>query len=178
MFGKIRLVAVLVVLAAMVVMAMVVAGCDGEPPKSDQEQQQKNEQLSQEANRQVGFPAIKNFREKKIVKDIYELRDQANLLTYTYIYCEYTGKFTFVGETVGYGIPYALQFSNPEKIADSWESGYAILPQAEPNGLFTPDSADGTWILMKQPDGKVTPQYIEPRIAVFTYKLSSNMVQQ
>lgn len=45
--------------------------------------------------------------------------------------------------------------------------------QADPNGLFSPTSADGTWILMADPNGgtAVKPVYVEPRIIVSPFKL-------
>jgi hypothetical protein len=87
-----------------------------------------------------------------------------------------SGKLVFVGESIGYGIPAATQFTNPQKIAEksSYQSAmaYAILPQADPNGLFSPASAEGTWIILKDPHGNATkPVYIEPRIIVSPFKL-------
>ena len=124
------------------------------------------------------MPAIKNFRERKILKDILELRDQSSLTTYTYVHCM-NGKFRFFGETIGYPIPYATQYTNPQKIAESGHQyGYAILPQADPNGLFSPASADGTWILMKDPSSnKVAPVYIEPKITTLPFKLPAAAVE-
>lgn len=61
-------------------------------------------------------PAIKNFRERKLLKQILELRDQDGLITYTYTFSEMTGKLTFFAESIGYGIPAATQFTNPEKL--------------------------------------------------------------
>ncbi|HWQ60538.1 MAG TPA: hypothetical protein VN420_05355 [Candidatus Fimivivens sp.] len=50
--------------------------------------------------------------------------------------------------------------------------GNITIPQADPNGLFKPASADGTWVMMLDPvNKKALPQYIEPKIATFTYKL-------
>lgn len=149
-------------------------GCD-QPPRqnSDAVQRQQQERMLQEATAQVGMPAIKNFRERKILKDILELRDQDGLVTYTYVWNELNGKLVFFGETIGYGIPYATQFTNPQKI-ETWQHnvGYGILPQADPNGLFSPESAEGTWILMKDPHSKaVKPVYVEPRIIVSPFKL-------
>jgi len=95
-------------------------------------------------------------------------------VTYTYLYAEQTGKLTYLGETIGYGIPYATQFTNPQKTVYTGGAGgaYATLPQADPNGLFSPASAEGTWILMKDPDGPdVRPVYVEPRIVVSPFKL-------
>jgi hypothetical protein len=152
-------------------------GCDREPT-SDQKQQAAQEKLLQEGTSQVGMPAIKNFRERKMLKDILELRDQNGLTTYTYLYNEMTGKLVFLGETIGYGIPYATQFTNPQK--NEWVSragGYSLstLPQADPNGLFSPAAAEGTWILMKDPHGgDVRPIYVEPRVIVSPFKLNTN----
>lgn len=143
-------------------------------PSSDEIQRKQQEEILKEGVAQTGMPAIKNFRERKILKDILELRDQEGLVTYTYLYSDMTGKLIYFGETIGYGIPYATQYTNPEKIANSLvNGGYAILPQADPNGLFSPQSAEGTWVLMKDPNGiEVQPVYVEPRIIVSPFKLN------
>lgn len=151
-------------------------GCD-ERQSSDQVQQAQQERILAEGTAQVGMPAIKNFRERKMVKDILELRDQTGLVTYTYLYNEMTGKLVFFGETIGYGIPYSTQFTSPEKLEwhGSTGGGWQRLPQADPNGLFSPSSAEGTWVLMKNPNGNETrPVYVEPRIIVSPFKLNLN----
>lgn len=152
---------------------LALVGCDERAPSSDSKQQAQQERLLQEATSQTGMPAIKNFRERKLLKEILELRDQDGLVTYTYLYNEREGKLVFFGETIGYGLPYATQYTNPQKIAAQGPNyGYAILDQADPNGLFSPESAEGTWVLLKDPNGKdVRPVYIEPRIVVSPFKL-------
>ena len=154
----------------------VVVGCVPETTSSDLVQQKQQERLLQEGTSQVGMPAITNFRERKMLKDILELRDKDGIVTYTYVFNELNGKLVFFGETIGYGIPYATQFTNPQKIAErKHQTGYAVLPQADPNGLFSPASAEGTWVLMKDPNGKdVKPVFIEPRIIVSPFKLNTN----
>lgn len=167
----------------LVVVGILVAGCEGRRATSDDLQQQQQERLLAEGTAQVGMPAIKNFRERKILKDILELRDQDGLITYTYFEnlqpqvikgkTAMGGKLTYFGETVGYGLPYATQYTNPQKIEGYLsQGGYAILPQADPNGLFSPSSAEGTWVLMKDPNGtKTLPIYVEPRVVVSPFKL-------
>lgn len=159
-------------------MAMVVgfalAGCEAAGNKnSDKVQRQQQELVLKESTAQTGMPAIKNFRERKLLKEIIELRDQDGLTTYTYIVAEMTGKLVFLGESIGYGIPYATQYTNPQKIADQqYQTGYAILPQADPNGLFFPSSADGTWVMLKDPNGgNVRPVLVEPRCIVSPFRL-------
>ena len=160
---------------AVILSAFSLASCV-EEQTSDRRQQQEQESILQEATSSVGMPAIKNFRERRLAKEIIELRDQEGLTTYTYIVAESTGKLVFLGESIGYGLPYATQFTNPEKIERySSAGGYVTLPQADPNGLFSPASADGTWVMMKDPNGsKVVPVLVEPRCIVSPFKLNTN----
>lgn len=155
-------------------LSMANQGCDVSAT-ADHAQTEAQEQLMSEAVAQTGVPAIKNFRERKLLKDILELRDQDGLTTYTYIVAEMTGKLVFLGESIGYGIPAATQYTSPMRPAHSGEtheSGNLALPQADPNGLFSPASADGTWVMMLDPTTRQTrPVYIEPRIIVSPFKL-------
>lgn len=142
--------------------------------KSDVVQAQQQEQMTMEATQQTGMPAIKNFNERKMAKMLFELRDQANLPTTTYLWSEYQGVTKKLCNSFGYGLPYAVQYTNPEKVAASAHSyGYAILPQADPNGLFMPDSADATWIMCQNPavPSDVRPVYVEPKIIVSPFTL-------
>lgn len=140
---------------------------------SDANQKVQQEKVLQEADAQIGLPAIKNFREKKLLKDILEMRDQDGLVTYTYIFSQYNNKFVFVCNSIGYGIPASTQFTNPMKsMSDVYNPQANTIPQADPNGLFSPSSANGTWIMCLEPKtGKARPQYIEENIATFTYKI-------
>lgn len=165
---------VLLVAVAGIIAAGVVgkAGSCGPSENSDTVQQQQQEKILAEATSQTGMPAIKNFRERKILKDIYELRDQAGLVTYTYLFSEQTGKKIFLCQSIGYGIPYATQFTNPQKLYQPYQGHFLSMPQADPNGLFAPGAAEGTWVLCKDPNGSDTsPLYVEPRIIVSPFKL-------
>lgn len=148
------------------------SGCESKPNSNDA-LAYKQEKLMQEANAQTGMPAIKNFQERKLMKMILELRDQENLICYAYIVPEMTGKPVFLGKCIGYGLPYATQYTNPMKTESSHQGGYEILPQADPNGLFMPSSADGTWIMMIDPNtNEPRPVYIEPKVLVSPFKLN------
>ena len=151
---------------------LAITGCDPTPPNSDQLQRQQQEKLSLEATRQVGMPAIINFQEKRILKDILELRDK-EIPTTTYI-VDLNGKLHKLCTSLGFGVPYATQFTNPQRTVISGQSGIATIPQADPNGLFSPGSADGTWVLCLNPKTKKTsPVYVEPRIIVSPFELDS-----
>lgn len=140
-------------------------GC--EDNSSDSVQRKQQETILAEGTAQTGMPSIKNFRERKLLKDIFELRDQTGLVTYTYLYNEMTGKLVFLCDSIGYGIPYATQYTAPEKPDIPEGTARIAVPQADPNGLFSPASAEGTWVMCKDPKGdSVRPVYIEPRIVV------------
>lgn len=154
-----------------VLLALTILGCT-KRQTSDEKMKKQTEQSMNEMNRQVGMPAIKNFQERKLAKMIFELRDQSNLVTYTYI-VTITGKKVFLGKSIGFGLPYSVQYTNPEKIADSLsQGGYAILPQADPNGLFMPQGLSATWIMLINPKTKKPePVYIENEIIVSPFPL-------
>lgn len=147
---------------------------------SDDQLADKTETINKEANAQIGVPAIKNFQEKRLLKDIYELRDQADLVMYAYLFASQTGKLIFLGKCIGYGIPYATQYSNPKKIIkfddDHWYAGQdpQTIDQSEPNGLFMPTSANATWIILIGPDGTPHPTYVEPDVIVSPTPLNVN----
>ena len=156
---------------ALTLAILALAGC--EEPSSDSIQREQQERLLAEGTSQTGMPAIKNFRERTLLKDILELRDQDGLVTYTYVWNEFAGRLVFFCDSVGYGIPYATEYTNPQKISGNG-NGYHVRAQADPNGLFSPASAEGTWVMCKDPNGPSTqPIYIEPRIVVSPFKLST-----
>ena len=152
----------------------LLVGCGMAPsPSSTQIEKKKQEELSLQAIQTVGMPAIINFAEKRMMKDILELRDQ-NVATTTYI-VDMNGNMHKICNSVGYGLPYATQYTNPQRVAKSTETpehGNVTLPQADPNGLYSPSSAEGTWVLCVDQKGKAKPVYIEPRIIVTPFALN------
>ena len=149
-------------------LGLTLTGCIEE--SSDTKQREQQERILQEGTAQTGMPAIKNFRERKLLKQIIEMRDQDGLVTYTYTVPETTGRPVFLCNSIGYGLPAATQYTNPEKYVGT--TG-ATLPQADPNGLFSPSSAEGTWVMCSEPNGsgKTRPVYVEPRVIVSPFKL-------
>jgi len=144
-------------------------------PSSDKSTAQQMEQLLKEGERQTGLPAITNFTEKRMVKWLYELRDQPNYRTYTYI-VTMTGKLVKICDSVGYGINASIQYSNPEKIVSmdlGQYNGQGVMPQAEPNALFMPEGLAATYVMCVSEDSDdVKAVYIEPEIIVSPIELN------
>jgi hypothetical protein len=162
-------------------LTLMLAGCDEPRPSADQKMNAQQEHISAEGASQVGMPAIVNFQEKRMMKQIVELRDSA-LSTTTYTQ-DMSGKLHFFCDSVGYGLPGATQYTSPQK--ESWRSygggggHYVVLPQADPNGLFSPATTDATWVLCRDPNADasknkgVLPVYVEPHVIVSPFKLKA-----
>lgn len=162
------------------VMVLFSINCDLDVPKSsDAQQAAQTEEALSEAQRQIGMPNIVNFQQHKLMKLIYEMCDKEDLICYAYIKSDYQGKLMFIGQCIGFGIPFSAQFTNPEKLVNRYgkpitTSAWDVynLPQADPNGLYMPTSSSATWLMMVDPETKKPrPVYIEPEIVVSPFKL-------
>lgn len=149
-------------------------------PTADMHQQRETARLLSEIDKVVGMPDITKFTEKKLAKTILELRDQEDLITYTY-YIDMQGNRNFLGKSIGYGLPYSVQYTNPQKLVDAEQSlGINVIddsgriqsmPQADPSGLFMPEGLSATWVMLIGPDGKPHPVYVESEILVSPFPL-------
>lgn len=150
-----------------IVVALFIGGCDSQK-STDTKQREATESLTGEAHRQAGMPNITNFQERKLMKQIIELRDREDLICYAYIVAKYSGDLKFLGKCVGFGLPYSVQYTNPERYSYAGGS----LPQPDPNGLFMPDGLSATWLMLIDPEtGENRPVYVEPEILVSPFKL-------
>ena len=146
--------------------ATVLSACNLQE-SSTQIERLKQEELSLQSVQSVGMPAITNFAEKRMMKDILEIRDQ-DVATTTYI-VGMNGDLHKLCNSVGYGLPYATQYTNPQQDTyyTSQSSVHTVLPQPDPNGLYSPANADGTWVqCVDSKSGKAKVVYLEPRIIV------------
>jgi hypothetical protein len=154
--------------------AVLFSGCGNYAPSSDEIQRKAQEALAKQGAMSVGMPSIVNFQEKRTLKDIYELRDKA-IMTYTYI-TDMNGHLHKICDSIGYGISGATQFTSPQQDAyyTTVSPVHMAMPQADPNGLFSPASDEGTWVMCKNPNGKeVMPIRMEPRTIISPFPLKS-----
>jgi hypothetical protein len=140
----------------------------------------RQEEKQKDMDNQVGDPDVSNYTEKKNLKYIYELKDRTDLICYLYTRNEYTGKYIYEGECMGYGVPYSTQYSNPERYVYKSSSDSIVLPQAEPNGLFIPTSSSATWIirLPKEKGGDPVVEYYEQLIFVSPVKKDKKLCEK
>ena len=138
---------------------------------SDSVQRDQQEQILMAGTVKVGMPSIRNFWEREQLKMILELRDKG-VPTITYTENMNGVKIKLCDHSFGYGIPYATQFSNPMKYVNTGTG--TTLPQADPNGLFSPASADATWVMCQNiKKDRIDVLYVEPKIVVSPDTLES-----
>jgi hypothetical protein len=148
------------------VLAFTLISCNRDN-STDTKQRRETERMVEEANNRMGLPNIINFTEKHFAKMIYELRDE-EISTYSY-FMDMNGKLHFLCESIGYGLPYSVQYVNPDRPIYDYH-GNITIPQPEPNGLFMPDGLSATWVLCSK-EGKVHPVYSEPSLIVSPFPL-------
>jgi hypothetical protein len=142
-------------------------------PTATEKEAAAQEKVQAEAVSQVGMPGIINFTEKRNYKMIYELRDKPDYATYTYLVGMHN-ELKLLCHSVGYGIPESSQYTNPNMVVQGYYSGNSeVVSQADPNGLYSSPSANGTWVMCLDPNGKVVPVRSEPNVITSPFPLEA-----
>lgn len=171
--GKKKLALILTFSLTLIWFCLTAEGCSDTARNQEADYQS---QLMTQSNSTVGMPDIKNFYEKKMAKEILELRDDSKLICYAYTLNEMSGKYVFLGKCMGYGLPYSTQYTCPESYG-----GYSgiTLPQADPNGLYSSSSTSATWLyLIDDTTGKPQITYCEPNLVVSQNKIPKRLCEE
>ena len=103
-----------------------------------------------------------------------ELRDKA-ITTYTYTQ-DMNGNLHFFCNSIGYGLSASTQYTNPQQVerhSGEYNGGNVVIAQPDPNGLYSPVTTEGTWIICVNPKTKkAQPVYSEPRIIVSPFPMT------
>ncbi len=167
------------IVACVMAMAMMCAMFCGCSDSSRHKERVYQESLMQRANDEIGMPEITEFYEKKLAKEIFELRDDSSLICYAYTRSEMSGKYTFLGKCMGYGLPYSTQYTCPEARDYSNGGTVVVLPQSDPNGLYSPEGLSATWLWMiDEESGEPNIMYAEPEIVVTQSKLPRRICEE
>jgi hypothetical protein len=145
--------------------------CDSSSPQTSTESNQVDDQQTIYSNNQP-LHKYDYSPERDELQQIYDARMKV-VNTWTVIYS--MGKPVFVCPSKGYPIPYTTQLTNPDQMQEhsgEYNGGNVVIPQAEPNGLYTGTST-ATWVLCIRtlPGGgsEIDPVYSEPDALAFPY---------
>ena len=134
-----------------VMMTCLMAGC-----VESTEETQYTEDIKNQISDMYGYPDVANFFEYSQLKEIYEMRDNPNLICYS------------------------ASITAPESPQKAYADGSyrTVLPLAEPNGLYTDGlSTSATWILTTDGNGNITPTYVESEITISQSKMDVRLCE-
>ena len=162
-------------LTSIIALSLAIAGCGIPTSTADQRQSAATEQSLDAADREIGMPRIANFAQRKMLKNAYEDMDQTTL---TYVYVQsLDGRFLCIGQAIGYGVSSGTQFTAPTTPDYLGQGGVYDKPQAEPNGLFMPESGAATIVNLIDPKtGVARTSLIEPNVVTTPNKLPASVV--
>jgi hypothetical protein len=152
-----------------VLIAILVVGCAPDTQSLEQSQQATgiNSIITNQPVPDLGGYSF----ERQIVIDTYKARNNT-IATWAYMFGA-TGQIIEICPSIGYPIPYSTQLTNPVRtVGDSYQG--SVVANAEPNGLYPPSDAAATLVQCVQPDGSVSPVYIEWYVLAFPYRIASD----
>lgn len=159
-------------------------GCGTETDPAGARQAKATRTAMNAADREVGMPRIKNFAQRKLLKNAYEDMDQTTLV---YVYVQsLDGKFVCLGQAVGYGVSLGTQFTSaqyPQRIRVPYDEDSAgtaeiyMVDQPEPNGLYQPTTGAATIVNLIDPEtGAARTALVEPNVVTTPGKLPASAV--
>lgn len=154
-------------------LACLMAGC-----MEETEETRYTDDLKSQISDMYGYPNVSSFFEYSQLKEIYEMRDNPNLICHWYTKNDMSGKWVYQGTCIGYGIPYSASITAPQSLQKLPYVSWEILPLAEPNGLYTDGlSTSATWILTTDAEGNIAPTYVESEITISQTKIDARLCE-
>ena len=154
---------------SLLLLAPLVLANEGGCQKTDRNSAARREQTQQNAQqdhmlRTQPVPSFQWSLERHLAIEIYKAR-QRQVPTTSLVQSNFTGKVMWQCDSIGFPLPYATQLTNPQQGTDVRNNnvslGVTTIGQAEPNGLYSPASADGTWVPCVDDKGNIAPVYEE-----------------
>ena len=133
--------------------------------KKDQETVRRQQNIY---NKAQPIPEFDYSIDRDILIQIYTLKNES-FTTWSIVTSQGTGTILFFCPSIGYGIPADTQLTNP--LGQLGEGSDLIVEQPEPNGLYSSDNTDATYVLCVLDSGKIAPVYTEQKVTVFPFEI-------
>lgn len=148
------------------ILALLLVGCDDLQPSAHEVEHAQQEGGMQAMLRNQPVPTLSYSMERQILTELYRARNRY-VATWTYTR-DIQGHIMEICASAGFPIPYSTQLTNP------WQRDYnTAVGNPEPSGLYSPSSAEGTWISCVDSSGAIAPQYWEDRVFATTRRVRS-----
>lgn len=153
--------------------ALALGACTGNQ-SLNADQAQTNTQLQQYQKVQP-VPYYNWSEQRNTLIQIYNAKNEARN---TWAVVEsMTGVALWACPSVGFPIPADTQLTNPDQIATTVPPGSStiydgVVPQMEPDGLYSSTSTDATYVLCIRPNGDTVPIYTEQKVSMFPFPVT------
>lgn len=147
-------------LVSLAVAVTFLAGCSYQPGSENQQTVYTRSQP----------PPFFNWSlQRHMLIELYKAQNNATA-TFSYVISEFNNEIIFECASIGFPIPGGTSITNPQQVVNSgYREGWSeTIGQAEPNGLYPPDTSQGTYIMCLNDDGSVSPTYVENNVLTFT----------
>lgn len=139
-----------ILVASFIFLGFFAGSCDSQTTAS-------NQNAGTAASKWGTSPNITNFYEYLQLRQIYEARDNPNLILNAYLQ-SLDGSLRCFGRVKGFGVPYGTEWSPPQATQGS-------VP--EPNALYPSQSTNADWVQLIDPaTGKTTITFVEPNMII------------
>ena len=154
----------------MILMVLVISGCDDTSEDKDRRVVNKQQEIYQ----QIQPVHIYDYSiPRNIFQQIYDITTTRVVATYSIIE-SITGVTRYECPSMGFAIPADTQLTNPLQPTHN-TGGTVTIEQAEPNGLFSSKNTDGTYVMcVDLKTSEVYPVYTEHKVTTFPFIVEKN----
>jgi hypothetical protein len=140
-----------IIVAGFVFLGLFAGSCDSQTTAS-------NANANTASTKWGNSPNITNYYEYLQLKQIYEARDNPNLILNAYLQ-SLDGSLRCFGRVKGFGVPYGTEWSPPTT------GTQGSVP--EPNALYPSQSTSADWVQLIDPaTGKTVITFVEPNLII------------
>lgn len=152
----------IVLVACSVALMLPLAACHG--AQTSNGQAKENKAQAADTTTLITNQAPPGFNYSQIRQNLIDIETaEANGAQSTSFFFNYAERDPYmVCPSIGAPIPITVSLTNPSQV--TWganNAGPAVTDQMDPNGIYSPKSGQGTWVLCIGANGKIVPQYAE-----------------
>jgi hypothetical protein len=151
----------------LVALALFLVACSG-MSESQRLERDATERNQKTINIAQPVPSFDYSQQRDILIQIYKISNEARN-TWSVPVSDYGQPVGDVCPSIGFPIPGGTQLTNPMQVVNPYSGEYVVVPQAEPNGLYSDPNTNSTWILCVDPDGTVAPVYSEHKVMTYPW---------
>lgn len=153
----------------LIVMSALLVGCRSDNDADSKERSVVNDQQEIYGRNQPS-PTFNYSLTRDLLLQIYRAKTTSAVSTWSVISSQGTGQILFVCPSIGYPLPADQQLTNPWQ-PQKYKDGVIVIGQPEPDGTFTSQNTDATYVLCVTETGDYAPVYTEQKVTAYPFAI-------